>query len=494
MRQRDSGRLWIMLPILVAFWYCSNQARFQNDLWQHLICGRWMCQTGQLIQVDSFSHTIEGRPYVNQSWLAQILLYLLFQLGGIRLLILISACAYSAAFALIGYCCWLRSRNHVIAAICTFVVIALNIENVTIRPQVFSTVLFAGELLILWSPPRRWAPLVLGLMMLAWTNLHGIFVLGVALPWLFLAGGVIPIIRSSGWNLACRDPALRNFLACGLVTTIAAFCNPHPLHMLDYVLQTSSDAVRLNLLEWLGTNLSTLTGIVFWCSVVICLIAFNRGNQNPSLTDLLLMGFFFLMAVKAVRMVTWWSFVMAPILAAQLSTIFQKKAVLEPRSGRRALNSVVMVVLIAIFLGGIWSIRSYTPPVDEPHAMAQALKARAPLGRIFNPLEWGGYLSWEEGDRLKTFVDGRIIPYPRQVWDDYLEIINAGKNVDQILSRYKVDAVIVGKALTPRLVAPMCQSRQWSKVYEDSQAIVFQRPVEYPQKAMQLPRPEGTPK
>src|SRR5919199_1067528 len=62
-----------------------------NDFWWHMATGRIIATTGTIPTVDSFSYTRAGQPFYDQSWLAQLCMYGLHEIGGVPLLIFAQA-------------------------------------------------------------------------------------------------------------------------------------------------------------------------------------------------------------------------------------------------------------------------------------------------------------------------------------------------------------------------------------------------------------------
>lgn len=77
-----------------------------HDFWWHMATGQFIVETGQIPSVDQFSYTQAGQPFYNQSWLAQILMYGIYRLGGLPLVLIIKrlllrwhmgcSCAYAS--------------------------------------------------------------------------------------------------------------------------------------------------------------------------------------------------------------------------------------------------------------------------------------------------------------------------------------------------------------------------------------------------------------
>src|SRR6266404_2821366 len=145
--------------ILSCVFYVLQKDCMQFDLWQHLACGRQMVETRTLIYQDTFSHTIEGQPFIDQNWLAQVIFYLVYRLANEKVLIFAVGCGYALAFVAITYCAVRRSNHLVASALAGALTVFMSLENVGIRPQVFSVLFFSLELLVLWTLPMRWRPL-----------------------------------------------------------------------------------------------------------------------------------------------------------------------------------------------------------------------------------------------------------------------------------------------------------------------------------------------
>ena len=66
------------------------------DMWWHLRSGEVQWRTRSVLRSDAFSHTAASTPWVNQSWLSQLVMYALFALGGFPALALAVAAFVSA--------------------------------------------------------------------------------------------------------------------------------------------------------------------------------------------------------------------------------------------------------------------------------------------------------------------------------------------------------------------------------------------------------------
>src|SRR5215211_4514207 len=155
-----------------------------NDFWWHLATGRIIATTGAIPIADSFSYTRAGQPFYDQSWLAQLFMYRLYQIGGVPLLIVVQALVIALAYGLLLRLC-MRRTGHVRLSVGLplLTTLPLSASNWFVRPQSYVPPIFAAFLMILTEyrlaiSRRLW---LLPLLMALWVNIHGTFVLGLAL-------------------------------------------------------------------------------------------------------------------------------------------------------------------------------------------------------------------------------------------------------------------------------------------------------------------------
>ncbi|MGC2110472.1 MAG: hypothetical protein WA655_13200, partial [Candidatus Korobacteraceae bacterium] len=180
------------------------------DLGWQLATGRWVVQHHHAPPVEAFSYIAQG------NWIypvgAGLLFYGAYLLGGFALLSWMGAAACCGTVALL-----LRRGSAVTAAIAIFAV-PLIAWRTAPRADMFTVVLFAAFLSLLWENyqtgrARLW---LLPLLMMAWVNLHLGFASGLALLGWYVAtealeslfgperrrAAVERLRRASGWLIA----------------------------------------------------------------------------------------------------------------------------------------------------------------------------------------------------------------------------------------------------------------------------------------------------
>src|SRR4029077_1413997 len=121
-----------------------------NDFWWHMATGRAIVAQGAIPVVDSFSYTQAGQPFFNQGWLAQLLMYGIYQLGGIPLTYIAQALVIALAYGLLLRRCLLRTGQvQLSVGLLLLTTLPLSFDNWLVRPQSYAFPLFAGFLTIL---------------------------------------------------------------------------------------------------------------------------------------------------------------------------------------------------------------------------------------------------------------------------------------------------------------------------------------------------------
>ena len=212
-----SGRLsldhlWLLIAAAAPFILLSGVTVQPNDFWWHIRMGQVILTTGRIPTTDFFTFTQSGQPWLNQSWLMQIGLYLLYQAGDLPLVIFAHAVTITAGYILVMLACLttpgVGARAAALATVCAA---ALGQLHWDVRPQSASFLCFG---LLVYSIERHrlrggrvvWIwPILLAL----WANLHGGFVFGLALLGIYLAAraaeDLITRRRLSADTRSCAD-------------------------------------------------------------------------------------------------------------------------------------------------------------------------------------------------------------------------------------------------------------------------------------------------
>ena len=149
------------------------------DVWWHVGTGRMILEHGAVPHVDVLTYTNAGRPWIDLYWFFQVIVALLYRVGGVPALVLLKALVGTATVALALAA--RRPGNRVWPACAVWLVAVVVLSGrLCERPELFSLLFLAGFLTVLARAAARprllwWLPAI----ELAWVNSHGFFVLGL---------------------------------------------------------------------------------------------------------------------------------------------------------------------------------------------------------------------------------------------------------------------------------------------------------------------------
>ena len=135
--------LWTLLPFVFLMVVTFGTPLRLLDFWWHLKMGEVIVTTGSLPQTDIFSFTSSGKPFLLQSWLAEIFFYGLYVLGGFRLIVSGNAVLLALALLSVYSLCFRELRGPRVCALISLILIVPLVIYSNVRPQVFSILLFA---------------------------------------------------------------------------------------------------------------------------------------------------------------------------------------------------------------------------------------------------------------------------------------------------------------------------------------------------------------
>lgn len=452
-----------------------------HDFWWHMATGRLIVQTGAIPSIDQFSYTQAGQPFYNQGWLAQLLMYGLYQAGGLPLLLIAQALVIVLAYGLLLRIVVLRTGRLRLGVGLALLSMAVVFDNWLIRPQSYALPLFAAFLLILTEfrmgrANRLW---LLPLLMILWVNMHGTFVLGLVLIGLTFVG-MLAERRMSAADLHLSSFILHPLLLWSALTALAMLLNPRGPSVIGYVRGLlGSSAVTTLVTEWAPPTPHDLNGALFFIFVLVCIVVLAAARKCPPVTDMLLFVPFLWLAFGGTRHIIWFDMVALPLVAVQLATLLPAPSA-RRTGGSSMLNGLLIGTLLLLLVAGLpWFKPALFPPSlgallspDTPVAAVEALK-RDPARpqRLFHTEGYGSYLIWAAPEQ-PVFIDTRIELYPYAQWIDYIEL-GQGHNVAALLQKYNIDGLLLSKEQQMPLIRAVRSDPAWSLRYEDGEAAYF---------------------
>ncbi|MEK9283868.1 MULTISPECIES: hypothetical protein [unclassified Bradyrhizobium] len=472
------SRARALLPLSVGagaylfFLYVGNTLLQDSDSFWQIKIGQWILDHQALPYTDFYSFTRPGAPWISTSWLSQVLFalsYAHWEWAG-PVIITTLAVALSAAIFVYLLDAHLEIPRAVLFAM---LAVVLSLHHILARPHILALpvmIAWAGMLMTAadrkGTPSWYWLPL-----MSLWSNLHGGFVLGLAL--------IGPMALEAIWTLDSGKQVrllLRWFLF-GVAALAAACVTPYGWRTLLGATNILDLGELLSIIsEWMPPNFASfgtfegavlgLIGLGLFCGLTLSL---------PRILLILLLTW---MALTHVRNIEAFAFLVPLVLAKPLGEQSPRS---RPDSliGETRPARYVTVTGALMIVGAAWTSTSiymshhrFNFTMRQTPVAAVDLLEQRKAQRIFNAYQFGGYLISRD---IPVFVDGRAELYGERFVMDFFKAVEVKKldNLTRLLDEYKIDAtLLVADAPAAQVLDHI---KGWKRLYADDIAVIHVR-------------------
>jgi tetratricopeptide (TPR) repeat protein len=466
------------------------------DLGWQMAAGRYLFQHHAIPRTELFSYTAHGVEWIYPI-LSSVILYLAFQLGSY------TAISWLCALTCVGCIALLVYRRSPWAVALALLAVPVVVSETMPRASLFTMLLFIAfaRVLLLHFEGRQPHLWPLPVLMLLWVNLHTGFVAGLALiaAYLFVELLETPFPSRRSAALTRLKRVYPWLIASALVT----LCNPWGPRIFTAI-QRQQSALQWQsafLDEWQPIRLSSILHELNWrdpdsarwwlllFGILLAAALLWRCRIGPAIV-LLAAALAFL---RHGRMEGPSILLICLIGGSALANLRTEK--LSPANQRilslAALS--LLAVLTAIRSRDLVTNRVYLRSGDitlfgagpswwlPTKATAFLLENHLPAN-VFSSFNLSSYLVWTLGERYPDFADGRYIPFGESLFDQQ-RTLTAFPLDDpqwtQAATAYNINTVIFPLsrlfALGESPLLADCSSKQWTPVYLDTSAIIFQR-------------------
>ena len=471
------------------------------DLGWQLATGRWVVEHHQVPSTDVFSYTARGQEWIYPPF-SGVLFFLLYRLGGY------AALSWLGALTCAGCVALLLRRGGFLTMVLALVAVPVLAFRTGPRSEMFTTLLFAAFLSLLWQHYREGrAPLYwLPPLMLLWANLHYGFLAG------FGALGAYVMLEALELPFAARRAQagmrLRRAAPWLLLTPVATLLNPWGPRLYAAFFRMSSALKDFDrfVMEWSGVHFSRFSLLqavsardpesAFWWLLAAAglgaVVALWRKRLGAAA---LLAGaaYYSFLHLRYQALFASAAVIVAGSVLSEGLAALQGERPSRLRPALRVFVTAAMLVLVCLRGADLVSNRYYLAAGQTSsfgaglswwfpeRAAAFLLRERLP-GNVFNDYNDGGFLTWRLEDQYPDYIDGRAFPFGAGFFYRYRALL--GQLPDSPAWQQEADTrginvILVSAARYGGLgglpISAFCQSRDWRPVYLDEVSAVFLR-------------------
>jgi hypothetical protein len=395
-----------LAALLITFFGFFAVKVWDIDFWWHIAAGRNILENSAIPSVDPFgmydAANACGQTVLKSEWLGQVFLYLIYHWSGLDGIILFRAGVLALCLAIL--------------------------HHTGERPQLFSFLLLSLLFLLLdgflhngsfMRSGKRWLLYCIPPLMLLWSNTHAAVLLGMSALGLFAAGYILENRwAKSRFNTAANKLMLVVVGLSGAMLVLA----PSGLDTFKCVLfqQSGSDSIREFVSEYASPWSLWPATFYYWVFLGVALASLPGFFSRAYLKQGSLVLALGTISVIGYRYIPFFVLLAAPYVAASLSRMLSRV-----KLPAVAVHSSVLVVALVFLVYGFKQEKVFQHGLQAqrfPVGAVAFIQAHQLGGKMFNTMNWGGYLLWNLPGSTTLFIDGRtldpsrVAPYTNILW------------------------------------------------------------------------------
>lgn len=471
------------LPFFIVF-IASFYNPIDSDLGWHLKYGEYFFKNGKILQDNVFSSFMPNYHWVNHSWGTDIITYFTYNNFGFLGLTILGALVITLTFYFFSKAAKLTIWNKVL--IFPLLLYLLGpINSVSFRSQLIS-LMFIGILFLILSKfaQNKKYLYFLPFIFLAWVNLHGEFILGLALFFLWIAvllAGKLFFFKEEKPILIKEGKFL--FAIFGL-SLIACLINPFGIGVFYEAFNHFGNPASKYILEWISfEDLSNQ----WWNQIIVANLMFvgliylfftKKVKENFAIITITLIVFSLSFWE---RRYAWPSYYLAMPLIKPISDFFKP----DSKKYTDIFSFIILfltLVITVIFKSPFtqyssmsWDIYCKSYLSCSPKAAEFLKNYNFDKKKLLTLYNWGGWLIWNYPE-IKPTIDGRM-PFWKDkngysAFMDYYSLEQNWKDIDK--SKYDIAFMSRSKSIYDRLTK-LVKENKWKLVYKDKYSGIFVR-------------------
>ncbi|MGY4434061.1 hypothetical protein ACVWWO_006538 [Bradyrhizobium sp. F1.13.1] len=351
--------------------------------------------------------------------------------------------------------------------------ILLSLHHILARPHMLALpVMIAWVGVLMAAADRKGAPSWYWLpLMSLWSNLHGGFVLGLALI------GPMSFVALWGMESSKQVRLLSRWFLFGVAALAASCVTPYGWRTLLGAINILNLGELLTVIsEWSPASFASFNAFEGALFGLIAIGLYRGLTLSPPRILLILLLTW--MALTHVRSIEAFAFLVPLVLAKPLG---ERSALPQPgtQGGESWAARYVTATGALMIVAAGWTSTSlymahhrFTFTMDQTPVAAVDLLEKRKAQRIFNAYQFGGYLISRD---IPVFIDGRAELYGETFAMDVFKAVELKKldTLTRLLDAYKIDATLmVADAPAAQVLDHI---KGWKRLYADNIAVIHVR-------------------
>ncbi len=494
----ESLELFLVVVAFGVVFYMAVVQPLDGDTWWHLRAGEVTFQHGRPLAIDEFSYTKFGEPWTSHAWLTDVWLFVIYKIGnftGISAWIaFLTLCALVLAY-------FQMEGPQLYRVFLILIATALLLPYLKARPQMISLVMLILTAWVLQYARKKKQNVMLWLIpiFILWANLHGAFAIGLIFIVLYIIGDYFDMLwnekNSSGFSVGGRKRLIIIFAVCLIAVMI------HPLGVKVWSnLYATFQVNTLNsmIVEWASPNFHDLFQQAYLWIILMVMAVLGLSPRRVQGLDLFIFIFFtavgFIWRRNLIFTALFGMIILSKYLWPLLIMLFKRTEFEMINKLRKIVQGVIkemdqitpmtirllfLLVSVCIYASAVIKLVITTTParIEEQEAQQfpvgaiQWIESNRPKGRMMNSYNWGGYFDWNLRD-YPVFLDGRTELFGNEIIGQWLNVMNASGDWQEILDRWNIDFIVIEPEW--RIVG-LLPFYGWDERYRDDQAVIFVR-------------------
>ena len=477
---------------------------------RHLANGRELFNHPNLLFKNTYSYTEPNFPFINHHWLAGLIYYKLYLIGGFKILSLFNILTILLAFSVAFFIAKKRAGFY-LSAVLSLPFIFLLSERVEVRPEIFSYLFILLTWFVLENfRDKKWHGLLyLVPLFFLWVNVHIYFFIGLALVGFKAVAEFLPSFLASKSDFKSRFmgawlKSKQYFINLGILILVCLL-NPNTISGLLYPFNIfhnyAYEIAENKSIFYLGHLMFNQNFTIFKLGLLLLILSFSAiifFKKKINYFDLLVSIFFSVLALIFSRNLSIFSLVAFIVIAGNLKSIidYLKRNVsfFDADFLKNKLHYdinygggvIILIIIISAFYlnydsknnGGFIKSSLGLGAYDYMADSIAFFKSEKLSGPIFNNYDIGSALIFWLYPEEQVFVDNRPEAYSNNFFTDiYKPMQLDAEKWKEFSAKYKFKTIYFSHTdSTPwaqSFLRKILHDQDWALVYFDNYSVIL---------------------